>query len=114
MEELITEDQILALTNNQKREAFLATWTEWPVLVEVPQLKLVVRQVVLPNKQRIVSLEYVSTQFKDYRHCYFQRLSLTEGLSPYSDNSTSPVVELLKILRMEIVASRKGAKRNET
>jgi hypothetical protein len=106
MEELITEEQILALTNTAKRAEFLDTWPEWPVLAEVPVLQLTVRQIVLPNKQRIVSLEYASTQFKDYRHCYFQRLHLTEGIGPYSDNSTSPEIEMLKNLRMEIVKQR--------
>lgn len=107
MEELITEEQILALTNNQKREKFLKTWTEWPVLAEVPALKLTARQIVLPNKIRIVSLEYKSKIFADYRNCHFQRLKLTEGISPFNDVSTSTTVALLRDLRAEIVKHRK-------
>lgn len=110
MEELITEEQILALTNTEKRAAFLETWPEWPVLVEVPMLKLTARQVVLPNKKRIVSLEYSGVPLAKYRHCYFQELNLTEGIEPFNDVSTSLTVELLKKLRMEIVAQRKEAK----
>ncbi|HBC29948.1 MAG TPA: hypothetical protein DC024_01700 [Clostridiales bacterium] len=106
MEE-ITEEQILALTNNQKREEFLKTWPEWPVLAAVPALKLAVRQVVLPDRERIVSLEYAKTPFELHRHCYFQRLGLTEGISPFNDMSTGQTVEHLKNLRMKIVNQRK-------
>lgn len=104
MEELITEEQILALTNNKKREEFLKTWTQWPVLVEVPMLKLTVRQIVLPNKKRLVSLEYTGTPYSDYRHCYFQELNLTEGIRPFNDASGNPIISMLKDLRMEIVS----------
>lgn len=110
MKELITEEQILALTNNQKREEFLKTWPKWPVLVDVPALKLTARQVVLPNKKRIVSLEYTETPFENYRHCYFQELYLAEGVRPYNDVSDSHMVDVLKELRMEIVVERKKMK----
>lgn len=109
MDELITEEQILALTNNQKREAFLKKWTLWPVLAKVPILQLTARQIVLPNKKRIVSLEY-GTPLKDYRNCYFQELNLTEGISPFSDISDNLIIDALKDLRMEIVTQRKKMK----
>ena len=108
MEELITEEQILALTSNQKRQDFLKTWTQWPVLVNVPMLKLTVRQVVLPNKWRVVSLEYSGTPLAKYRHCYFQRLQLTDGINPFNDIGTASAVGMLKNLRMEIVKQKKG------
>lgn len=106
MEKLITKEQILALTNTAKRAAFLDTWPEWPVLVEIPVLQLTVRQIVLPNKQRIVSLEYASKAFADYRSCYFQRLKLAEGINPFNDTSKSASIDLLKDLRMEILKQR--------
>ena len=106
MEELITEEQILALTNTAKRAEFLDTWPEWPVLAEVPVLQLTVRQIVLPNKQRIVSLEYASKAFAGYRQCFFQRLKLMEGINPFSDTSKSASIDLLKDLRMEILKQK--------
>lgn len=106
MEELITEEQVLALTNNQKREDFIKTWPEWPVLVKVPLLELTVRQIVLPNKKRIISLEYGSIH-TNYRHCYFQRRSLTEGINPFNDTSDNLVIDELKNLKADIIAQRK-------
>ena len=108
MDGLITEEQILALTNATKRAEFLDTWPEWPVLAEVPLLQLTVRQIVLPNRQRIVSLEYASKAFAGYRQCFFQRLKLTEGINinPFNDTGKSASIDLLKDLRMEILKQK--------
>lgn len=115
MDGLITEEQILALTNNQKREDFLKTWPEWPVLVKVPELGLISRQVVLPDGgQQIISLEYgqrgQTIHTESYRHCYFQMRYPKAGISPYNDVGNACEIEALKKLRMEIVSRRKKVK----
>lgn len=33
----LTEQDILAMTNMQKRKDFLSTWATWPVWVKVPE-----------------------------------------------------------------------------
>ena len=115
MDELLTEEQILALTNNQKREEFLKAWPEWPVFASVPVLGLIVRQVVLPGGgQHVISLEYgergQTVHTESYRHCYFQVLYRKAGISSYNDIGTANAIDVLKKLRMEIVTKRKKAK----
>lgn len=112
MKELITDEQILALTNNQKRDEFLKTWPEWPVLASVPELGLIVRQVVLPGKgQQIISLEYgdrgQTIHNESYRHCYFQVRYSKSGISPYNDIGTANAIDTLKKSRMKIASRRK-------
>jgi hypothetical protein len=97
----ISKEKILSLTNTQKRDNFLEGWTDWPLLVEVPELKLTVREVVLPDKKRIVSMEYEKIN-TSYRHCYFQLLNSDEGISPFSDIGRSNIIEHLTGLRMKI------------
>lgn len=116
MEGNITNEQILALTNTQKRMEFLETWPQWPVLAAVPELGLVVRQVKLPriSGKRILSLEYGErnkiVHNESFRTCYFQVLNMKSGISPFNDTGTANVISTLKNLRMEIVAQRKEAK----
>ncbi|WP_283606972.1 ParB/RepB/Spo0J family partition protein [Faecalispora anaeroviscerum] len=98
----ITKEKILSITNNLKRDEFLDGWTEWPILVEVPKLKLTVRQVILPDKKRIVSLEYGRHFNTSYRNCYFQLLGENVGISPFNDVSRANIIDHLKSLRMKL------------
>ena len=100
--EQITKEKILSITNNLKRDEFLDGWTEWPILVEVPELKLTVRQVILPDKKRIVSLEYGRHFNTSYRNCYFQLLGENVGISPFNDVSRANIIDHLKSLRMKL------------
>ncbi len=95
----ISKEQILEMTNNQMRDEFLDSWPEWPLLVEVPEIQLTVREIVLPDCKRIVSMEY-SENDTSYRDCYFQLLNANEGISPINDISCANVLEHLKKLRM--------------
>ena len=45
----LTEQDILSMTNMQKRKDFLSTWTTWPVWVKVLELGMTVYAVDLPE-----------------------------------------------------------------
>ena len=44
----LTEQDVLALTNNEKRKAVLAAWREWPIWADVPEIGLTVYRLDLP------------------------------------------------------------------
>ncbi|HEX3037970.1 MAG TPA: ParB N-terminal domain-containing protein [Oscillospiraceae bacterium] len=96
----ISEEQIMKITNNLMRDKFLDGWPEWPILVEVPEIQLTVREIVLPDCKRIVSLEYGKIK-TSYRNSYFQLLNVNEGINPFNDLGRANIIEHLKNLRME-------------
>ena len=40
----LTEQDVLCLTNNEKRKAVLAAWRDWPVWADVPEIGLTVHR----------------------------------------------------------------------
>lgn len=45
----LTEQDVLYLTNNEKRKAVLAAWRDWPVWADVPEIGLTVHRLDLPD-----------------------------------------------------------------
>jgi len=58
---MVTKEDIIALTNIKKRKEFINGWEQWPLLVEVPELDLVVRREDLPDGSAICASFYEGT-----------------------------------------------------
>ena len=54
----LSNKPLLVLRNDQERKDFLDTWASWKVMCRVPKLNLVVREYVLPDDSRILSLDF--------------------------------------------------------
>lgn len=95
----LTKQDILAMTNIQKRKDFLNTWATWSVWVDVPELGMTVRAVTLPDGSRITAtrFEQLCTYFE---HAAFNRIREGEGYSSWS-MPVSELAEHLTQLRKE-------------
>ena len=59
----LTEQDVLNLTNNEKRKTVLAAWREWPVWAEVPEIGLTVRRLDLPGGEAFTASWYAGDDF---------------------------------------------------
>lgn len=98
--ELAIQD-ILAMTNIQKRKNFLGTWPTWTLWVDVPALGMTVRAVTLPDGSRITATRF-NQHCTHYEHATLCHLRAGEGYSNRT-TSTSELVEYLTQLRAEYV-----------
>lgn len=99
----LTKQDILSMTNIQKRKDFLDTWATWTVWVDVPELGMTVRAVTLPDGSRITATRFAQ-HCSLYEHANMCRLRAGEG---YSSQTTcrSELVEHLTQLRNEYAHS---------
>lgn len=97
----MTKEDILAMTNMQKRKDFLQTWATWPVWADIPKLGMTVRVVELPDGSRITATRF--GQFcgaYGYEHASLHRLDHAEGYSSRV-SSESELAEFLTQLRKD-------------
>lgn len=99
----LTKQDILAMSNIQKRKDFLDTWATWGVWADVPELGMTVRVVTLPDGSRITATRFAQ-HCTHYEHAALCRLHAGEGYSSRS-TSTSELVEQLTQLRKEYATS---------
>lgn len=99
----LTKQDILSMTNIQKRKDFLGTWATWGVWADVPELGMTVRAVILPDGCRITATR-LDQHCTYYEHAALCRLHAGEGYSSRS-MSTSELVEYLTQLRKEYATS---------
>lgn len=93
----LTEQDILSMSNMQKRKDFLATWATWPEWVDVPELGMTVFVVDLPDGGRITATR-LAQHCTHYEHAALHRLRPGEGYSSHV-SSTSELAEYLTQLR---------------
>ena len=59
----LTEQDVLCLTNNEKRKAVLAAWRDWPVWADVPEIGLTVYRLDLPGGGAFTASWYAGDDF---------------------------------------------------
>ena len=59
----LTEKDIIALTNKEKRQTVLDRWREWPVWAEVPEIGLTVHKLDLPGGGSFTASWYEGDKF---------------------------------------------------
>ena len=99
----LTKQDILAMTNMQKRKDFLESWGTWDVWVDIPELGMTVRAVTLPDGDRIVATRF-DQHCTHYEHATLCRLRAGEGYS-HRTTSISELAEYLTQLRKEYATS---------
>lgn len=99
----LTKQDILSMTNIQKRKDFLDTWATWTTWADVPELGMTVRAVTLPDGSRIAATRF-SQPCTLYEHAALCLLRADEGYSNRT-TSTSELVEHLTQLRKEYATS---------
>lgn len=99
----LTKEDILSMTNIQKRKDFLDTWSTWTVWVDVPELGMTVRAVTLPDGSRITATRFAQhcTLYEKADMCH---LYAGEGYSSRT-SCRSELVEHLTQLRKEYATS---------
>lgn len=93
----LTKQDILSMTNMEKRKEFLDAWPTWPVWVEVPELGMTVRVVCLPDGSRITATRFAQ-HCAHYEHATLHRIHPGDGYS-HMASSTSELAEYLTLLR---------------
>ena len=98
----LTKQDILSMSNMQKRKDFLGTWATWPVWVDVPELGMTVRAVDLPDGSRISATRFAQhcEGKHGYEHATLHRIRPGERYS-HTVTSTSELAEVLTVLRRE-------------
>lgn len=59
----LTEQDVLCLTNNEKRKAVLAAWRDWTVWADVPEIGLTVHRLDLPDGGAFTASWYAGDDF---------------------------------------------------
>lgn len=105
----LTEQDVLCLTNSEKRKAVLAAWREWPVWVDVPEIGLTVHRLVLPGGGAFTASWYAGDDFfpgggtrNANRPCF--HLIGHNGKLAHGSQGESVFLEQLQELRTSLVA----------
>jgi hypothetical protein len=93
----LTEQEILEMSNNDKRKEFLKTYETWGIWEDAPLLGLTVYRVRLPNGYYIVSAVYKSLIYNFVKYGYNKA---DEYFSPFHKGE-SEICDKLKDLRKE-------------
>ena len=104
----LTEQDVIDLSNTQKREAFLASYKEWGVWLDVEPLGLKVYKALLPNGRIIYVTEYPARdgRFSGYVHVDY-RYAADNGRYESFEDGRSKVADRLKDLKVKIVQERR-------
>lgn len=105
----LTEQDVLRLTNNEKRKAVLDAWRDWPVWADVPEIGLTVHRLDLPDGDAITASWYAGDDFfpgggtrNANRPCF--HLIGHEGKLAHGSQGESVFLEQLQKLRASLVA----------
>lgn len=110
----LTEQDVLGLTNNEKRKAVLAAWKDWPVWADVPEIGLTVHRLDLPGGGAFTACWYTGDDFfpgGGTRNANRPRFHLIghDGKLAHGSQGESVFLGVLQDLRADLVA--KGRKR---
>ena len=104
----LTEQDLLSLTNNEKRKTVLAAWREWPVWAEVPEIGLTVRRLDLPGGEAFTASWYAGDDFfpaggtRNVKRPCFHLLG-HGGKLAHGSQAESVLLEQLQQIRAELV-----------
>lgn len=99
----LTKQDLLSMTNMQKRKNFLESWATWDMWVDVPELGMTVRAVTLPSGDRITATRF-DQHCTHYEHATLCLLRTGAGYRPRAA-SISELAEHLTMLRKEYATS---------
>lgn len=105
----LSNKPLLVLRNDQERKDFLDTWASWKVMCRVPKLNLVVREYVLPDDSRILSLDFGEVEVPCWNSSWVwtekmerverkQLLQPGEKFSPESTSTTLLIAHLRDVV----------------
>lgn len=104
----LTKDDVISLSNMEKRQKFVEDYQSWGIWLEIPQLGVKVYKAVLPEGQSIIVTEFTT----GYGRRGVYRYIGTDGYyAPHSD-CVSVIAHSLKDLKVKYCAERRKA-RNE-
>lgn len=104
----LTEQDVLCLTNNEKRKAVLEAWREWPVWADMPEIGLTVHRLDLPGGGAFMACWYAGDDFfpgggtKNANRPRF-RLIGHGGKLAHGSQAESVLLEQLQQIRAELV-----------
>lgn len=101
---VLTKEDVIKLSNYEKRQAFLSSYQDWGVWLDITELNIQVFKAVLPNNKSIFV-----TRFKNYSQCGVEYPSLVYRYENYSAQGTSEhiIVDILKDLKKEFLEEKK-------
>lgn len=105
--------EIMALTNHDKRVAFLGTWETWPVWGKSEPLGLTVYKYDMPDGSRISAAHYGHLRaYHGYKSVRYNWLNAGSGFSPltYTENQ---IADSIKDARAKIAAREADAKKTK-
>ena len=108
---VLTKDEVIKLSNGDKRRAFLDDYESWGVWLDIPELNVQVYKANLPNSRVI----YV-TRFKNYNtyggkySAPVYRYGMSENEYKSYPESSAFIADRLKELKATLMAE---AKKNE-
>ena len=106
---VLTEDDIIELSNTEKRMKFLKDYQNWGVWLNIEQIGVKVYKAVLPNGNMIYVTEFPLRE--DYGCRYVSkafRYAGSDGRYPSHSDSESILIQRLKDLKVKIVSERRN------
>ena len=106
----LTEQDIINLTNNEKRKAILKAWPLWPVWASVPEIGLTVHKLDLPGGGAFTASWYEGDKVtgrwtvNQYAHLH---LIGHDGKLASGSQGWSVLIEELQALRKRLMEARK-------
>ncbi|MBE5040535.1 hypothetical protein [Ructibacterium gallinarum] len=105
----LTKEDVISLSNMEKRQRFIEDYQSWGVWLDIPQLGVRVYKAVLPEGQSVIVTEFITK----YGKIGIYRYVGSDGYySPYSD-SISVIAYSLKDLKVKYCAERRKEKLKE-
>lgn len=105
----LTKEDIISLSNMEKRERFVRDYQSWGVWLDIPQLSVRVYQAVLPEGQSIMVTEFSVK----YGRTGIYRYVGSDGYYAAYPDCISVIAHRLKDLKMKYCAERRKEKPNE-
>ena len=107
----LTENDIINLTNNDKRKAVLAAWKDWPVWASVPEIGLTVHKLDLPGGGAFTASWYegdkVVGRWTVNQHVCLHLIG-HDGKLAHGNQGETIMIEELQKLRKKLMEGRKN------
>ena len=105
---VLTSEDILRLSNNQKRLDFLNDYESWGTWLEIPEINVKVFKAELPNEEVIFVTEFNrdSVMTGEIKSAAYRYGKDCEDYRRYPENVSS-IAERLKNLKMKILKEKK-------